>query len=325
MHLLLKRTLLSVLMIAKVHMILAQSPIAVRDSFQPKRFWTVVGTGAVIYSAAVIGLNEAWYKEFEKTRFHFFDDWREWQNMDKMGHAYTAYFESELCYRGALWTGMTTKQAVWAGTGVAMLLQSTVEVLDGFSSRWGFSIYDMAYNVAGAALFGAQELMWQDQRLRLKISATRRRYDASLFSSLSGNASSSIAERADDLFGRSFMERYLKDYNAQTIWLSCNVNSLLNLDRWPTWLNLALGYGSENLFGGYENVWTKNSEVFVLDKQTHPRFRQWFLSPDLDLTRIKTNSKWLKTALRILNVFKLPAPALEVNGRGKIIFHWLYL
>ncbi len=302
-----------------------QSKLILQDSFRPQRFWTIVGTGAAIYTATVIGLNETWYKDHEKSRFHFFNDWKEWQNMDKMGHSFTTYFESELCYRGALWTGMNTRQAIWAGTGVALLLQSTVEILDGFSSKWGFSIYDMGYNIAGAALFGVQEIMWQDQRFRLKISSTQRTYSNSMIYSSGGSSRSSLANRSDALFGEGFMERYLKDYNAQTIWLSCHVNSLLKLKKWPIWLNLALGYGSENLFGGFQNTWTEDQESYTLNEDDFPRFRQWYLSPDIDLTKIKTDNKLLKTALRILNVFKFPAPALEVNGQGKFIFHWIHL
>lgn len=303
----------------------AQSELVLEDGFQPKRFWLVTGTGAVIYTATVIGLNSAWYQNHERSSFHLFNDWNEWQNMDKMGHAFTTYFESELCFRGALWTGLSHRKAVWSGVGAALLLQSTVEMLDGFSSKWGFSIHDMAFNLAGSALFASQELMWKEQRIRLKVSSTIRKYSPDLIASQNNLASSSLANRADALFGSSFLERYLKDYNAQTIWLSSNPNSLLKLDKWPKWLNIAVGYGSENLFGGYENSWMEEEHLFVLHPDEFRRSKQWYLSPDVDLTRIKSNSKWIKTALRILNIFKMPAPAIELNSRGKLIFHWVHL
>ena len=303
----------------------AQSELVQEDSFQAKRFWFVTGTGATIYTATVIGLNAAWYKNHERSGFHLFNDWNEWQNMDKMGHAFTTYFESELCFRGALWTGMDHRKAVWSAVGAGLLLQSTVEVLDGFSSKWGFSLHDMAFNFGGAALFASQEFMWKEQRIRFKVSSTKRSYSTDLLSSQQGLSSSSLANRANDLFGRSFLERYLKDYNAQTIWLSANPNALFKLNEWPKWLNIAIGYGSENLFGGYQNAWSEGQFRYLLPRTEFPRSRQWYLSPDLDLTRIKSHNKWIKTALRILNVFKIPAPAIEFNSRGKFILHWLHL
>jgi hypothetical protein len=49
------------------------------------------------------------------------------------------------------------------------------------------------------------------------------------------------------------------------------------------------------------------------------RNRQWYLSPDIDFTRIKTKHKFLKAAFSALNVLKFPAPALEFSkGRLKM-------
>ena len=45
-------------------------------------------------SAAVIslvGINEVWYKNYARSDFHFFDDFKEWNGMDKVGHACTSY------------------------------------------------------------------------------------------------------------------------------------------------------------------------------------------------------------------------------------------
>jgi hypothetical protein len=45
---------------------------------------------------------------------------------------------------------------------------------------------------------------------------------------------------------------------------------------------------------------------------------------DLDLTKIETNSEFLKTIFSIVNFVKIPAPALEINSKGDISFHYLY-
>ena len=133
-----------------------------------------------------------------------------------------------------------------------------------------------------------------------------------------------LQERADHLFGTSLPERYLKDYNAQVYWASFNVNSFLpEGNKWPSWLNLALGYGADNMFGGFENRWEDAGEVFEVDQELFPRIHQFYLGFDLDLTRIKTDNHFLKGLLSIFNIFKAPSPAIEVNSRGEFTFHIL--
>jgi hypothetical protein len=45
---------------------------------------------------------------------------------------------------------------------------------------------------------------------------------------------------------------------------------------------------------------------------------------DIDLNKIKTKNRTLKTILSAVNVLKIPAPAVEVNSRGKVHFHPLF-
>ena len=54
------------------------------------------------------------------------------------------------------------------------------------------------------------------------------------------------------------------------------------------------------------------------------RYRQWYLSPDIDLTRIKTNSKFLKLLFKATSVIKVPTLLLEYNRVDNLKFHWLF-
>jgi hypothetical protein len=306
----------------------AQQPtFSERDSFQPKRFWTVAGVGALIYGSTVVGLNEAWYKDNPRTGFHFFNDWNEWHNMDKMGHAFTGYFETELCFKGALWTGMPRKSATWTATGLALVFQGTIEILDAYAEKWGFSVPDMAFNIIGTGLFTGQELLWHEQKIRMKISNRPKKYSQALILSEDGTQSTTPQNRAEALFGTHYAEKYLKDYNAQTVWVSINPNAFFPKLNLPSWLNLAVGYGSENLFGGFSNTWKTDEASFQLSNADFPRYKQWFISPDIDFNRIKTDKPWLKMVFSVLNIFKIPAPALEyrTKGSGSMVLHWLYL
>ena len=169
----------------------------------------------------------------------------------------------------------------------------------------------MAANVGGSSLFAVQQLAWKEQRIQYKFSAHRKRY------------SPDLETRADELFGESLPERILKDYNGQALWLSFNIHSFMKETNIPSWLNISVGYGAEGMFGGYDNIaYDKNGNI-SFNRLDIKRRRQWYLSPDVDFTKIKTNSKFVRTILSGLNAIKIPAPALELSN-GKLKGHWFY-
>lgn len=299
------------------------------DTFHQGRFWSAAGVGTAIYGGFAYGLYQSWYKNYELTGFHTFDDLGEWQQMDKAGHFFTTHFETNLLYSGARWAGVPAKPAAWTAAGIALWLQSTIEVMDGFSSKWGFSWSDMAFNAGGAGLFVGQEYLWGEQRILMKVSSDiRKSYPDEPLTARDGTLGNSLQDRADGLYGSGFGEKFLKDYNAQTIWASFNIRSFSGPEsRWPVWLNVAFGYGGENMFGGFDNRWTdaETGEVYLLSSKQFPRYRQFYLSLDVDLSRIQTKSRVLRTLFRCLNYVKIPAPAVEVNGLGQLrghLLHW---
>lgn len=275
-----------------------------------KRVALVAGLSAVTYAGSFIALNEAWYKGYPRTSFHTFNDSREWMQVDKTGHAWTAYTVGKYSAGIWQWAGLSHKKAVWVGglSGAGYL--TVIEFLDAHSERWGWSWADMGANVVGSSLFISQELIWQDQRVQFKFSSHPKSYDASL------------KARANDLFGKSLPEKTLKDYNGQTYWLSFNMKSFLPQSNLPAWLNISVGYGAEGMLGGFENKWI-NSDGSTTTRYDVTRKRQFYLAPDIDLTKIKTRKKLVRTVLTVLNSIKVPAPALELS-KGKLRGHWLY-
>ena len=127
------------------------------DSLNKSRAYALIGGTSVGYAATMIGLNAAWYADFERSSFHFFNDWGEWNDMDKVGHFYSAYNESLLLMYGGIWAGLPRRKAMWLGVGFGALFQTSIEVLDGFSTKWGFSVGDIAFNTGGLVLLAAQE------------------------------------------------------------------------------------------------------------------------------------------------------------------------
>ena len=300
-----------------------QAFFAPSDTLHKPRLYSGLGFTAASYTTTSIGLYNSWYKQFDQSKFHGFNDWNEWQNIDKFGHAYTAYNLSNVGYQGARWAGMSKRNALlFAGIG-STVIQSTIEIMDGFSTKWGFSTGDVAFNTLGTAIFIAQESYWDEQKIRIKISTSSINYaDQNIVGSL-GN-SSSITNRVNQLYGKGKLERYLKDYNAQTIWASANIHSLIPKAGMPRWLNIAFGYSGENMFGGFENQWEEGNETFEIDPIEFPRYHQFILSFDADLNRIKTKSHFVNMLLAITNGYKLPAPAIEYNSLGEWRFYLLF-
>jgi uncharacterized protein YfiM (DUF2279 family) len=277
-----------------------------------KRQWFIAGVNVAGYGGSLIILNNAWYKNYPRTSFHTFNDDGEWLQTDKIGHAWTAYNAGKVSAAMWKWAGLSQKKAVLIGGLSSTFYLTAIEFLDGHSSQWGWSWGDMAANVTGSGLFIGQQLLWKEERIQYKFSFHRKNYPEPM-----------LEQRADDLFGKSWYERMLKDYNAQSYWFSVNVKSFLPKSNWPAWLNVAVGYGADGMFGGFENKWL-DKQGNAIDRTDIPRKRQFYLAPDIDFTKIKTNKKWLRTVFTFLNAFKCPAPALMIDSKGKMKAYAIY-
>ena len=269
----------------------------------------LVAIGNVVgYGGAMIGLNAAWYADFPRSSFHTFNDNKEWLQVDKVGHMYSAYMESRLSMEMWRWTGIGRNKRIWLGGLSGAVYQTIIETLDGFSAEWGWSWGDFTANVIGSGTVIAQELAWDDQRIKLKFSFHKNDY-----------GTPELNNRADKLFGKSISERFLKDYNAQTYWASASLKSFFPQSKLPAWLSVAVGYGAGGMFGGTENVGKDANGNITFSRTDIKRYRQWYLAPDIDLTKIKTNSKVVKVLFVVLSSFKFPAPSIEFsNGKFKV-------
>lgn len=277
-----------------------------------KRVKLVTIANAVGYGGTMAGLYSAWYSNYPQSGFHFFDDNNEWKQVDKVGHSYSAYIESYGSMEMWKWAGLSRRKSAWIGSLSALGYQTIIETLDGFSSEWGWSWGDMAANTFGSGLLLGQELAWNEQRVKFKFSFHQRNYETD-----------ELNRRADFIYGSSWQERMIKDYNGQTYWLSANLKSFMPKSNLPAWLSVAFGYGADGMFGAEEN-YSKDNNSPYFDRRDIRRYRQYYISPDIDLTKIRTKSRFVKLALGFLNAFKFPAPSLEYNSKGQVLFHWLH-
>ncbi len=277
-----------------------------QDSLQirPKRLTPTLALAGTAYAGGITGLYFLWYKDYPQSSFHRINDNSAWLQIDKVGHTVTAYHLGKSSYSIFKWAGMPEKKALWLGGLAGFTFQSSVEVLDGFSSNWGFSWGDFAANLTGASFFIGQELLWHEQRISLKFS----------------DSPTSYAKYNPAVLGSNFQERILKDYNGQTYWLSVNLASFLKKEsKIPKWLNIAFGYGGKGLLNTYSNNLSSNCIV-----PFYSRTRQYYLSLDVDLSRIHSNSSFVKLLLDVASFVKIPFPTLEYNRENGFVFHALY-
>ena len=272
------------------------------DSLNQKRQNSVFITEAVLASVALIGLNQLWYADYPKSEFHFINDNSEWKQMDKVGHFYSSYHIGRFGAEALNWSGANKKNQLIYGAGLGFVFLTAVEVMDGFSAEWGASMGDVVANASGTALFVSQELLWKEQRIIPKFSFHRTEY----------------ANFRPDLLGSSLPEQILKDYNGQTYWLSANLYSFSKGSKIPKWLNLAFGYGADGMIGEK----TENSSLISTPKPEN--FRQFYLSLDVDLTKIDSKSHFLKTLFSVFNTIKIPAPTLQYSTNSGFKFYAFY-
>ena len=112
------------------------------------RLKTIVYGGSGLYAATLIGLNHLWYANEPQSSFHFFNDNKEWLQVDKVGHAATAFHISRAGVEVFEWAGLPRKKAILWGGLSGMIFQTPIEILDGFSSAYGASWGDVIANTA---------------------------------------------------------------------------------------------------------------------------------------------------------------------------------
>lgn len=272
------------------------------DSLNRKRQQTVVLSETVLASVILVGLNQLWYADYPKSDFHFINDNSQWLQMDKLGHSFSSYHLGRFGAEMLQWAGTGKKDQLVYGAGLGFAFLTAVEVMDGYSSQWGASSGDIIANASGTVLYVSQELLWKEQRITPKFSFHTTPY----------------ANQRPEVLGSSFAEQILKDYNGQTYWLSINLHSFAKDSKIPVWLNFALGYGAEGMIRG--NM--QNEAQFpTLNTQ---RYRQFYFSFDVDLTKINTKSHFLKTLFSVLNTVKIPAPTIEMVHFNDVKLHLIY-
>lgn len=255
-----------------------------------------------VWTTGTCSLYSIWYANYPQSSFHFFNDSKEWMQMDKIGHLYTANKLSNCATEIYKWSGMKSKKATIIGSSIGLGFQTTLEIMDGFSKGWGFSWSDMGANTLGTLSFSTQNIIWNEQRFILKFSSHATNY----------------AQLRPNTLGSTFTERLLKDYNGQTYWISFTPFSFIKKSKIPKWICLSLGYSIDQKIIGDNN--------YYIDPNTMKEYyakREFLLSLDIDFSKLPIKNKILKKVVNQFNYVKIPFPTLIISN-NRIIGQGIY-
>jgi hypothetical protein len=280
-----------------------KSTFAQHDSLKIKNksneilFYTALTTGL---ATSHVGLNELWYKDYPKTTFHFFNDNKEWFQMDKTGHLYSSFQLTRLFIHANPTYSNNPKRAKIIGSSFAFSYMLSIEILDSKSAQWGFSKIDFFANSVGVFLASIYDYPRIKNNFQFKFS-----YQNSPYAAMRPNT-----------LGRNFQQRLFKDYNAQTYWLSAHIfPKHRRSNTFKSIIELSFGYGIDEMLYADNNINSVNN--------FHAR-REFFLSFDADLNQIKWKRNWMKKLVKIFNVIKVPSPTIQIQSNGKVKLLPLY-
>lgn len=259
----------------------------------------------LVYTSTLAALWIAWYKPDTTVPFHWFDDSGGWMLMDKFGHFFTAFVECSVLAKVWRWTGLSMKQCLFIGAGMAIVAQCSYELFDGLSAGYGASVTDLVANVLGVGAVLLQFFFFK----RLLV-----------FSKFSFHTTA-LAYLRPAFFGESIFQQVLKDYNGQTYWFTLDVNGMLGRKVFPDWLFFSVGYGADGLLGGDDNVWTEKSGI---QRDYSHILRSNRLLFSFDFNWDKVSNSFLRKACQVFLYIKFPAPAVEFHAVKGLRFYWMY-
>ena len=208
----LKKLLILILIVFGFTVVKSQSPVdtTYSEDFKPGRLALVGGGAGLFYGGMLTGLSTVWYEDNHFVGFHVKNDNAGWLQIDKYGHAYTTYLMGRLGMNAMRWTGVKRKKAIWYGGAYGFLFMTSIEILDGHYSEWGFSPMDAVANASGSLFLIGQELAFKKQILTYKFSYHH----------------TDLAQLRPGVLGDSDFSRVVADYNGQTFWLSLNLRDV---------------------------------------------------------------------------------------------------
>lgn len=231
---------------------------------------------------------KAWWQG-SRAPFRFQNDWTYAMNIDKWGHLYGGNLLSRVFGYSMAWSGMNEKSSALYGSLLGLSYELYVEIEDGFHQNYGFSPGDAFSNMIGAMIPLAQVTFPVLKNFSLKYSYW---------------PSPRYLSEIDQGQQRAFID----DYQGMTVWIAMDPHFLMGTElaeAVPAWLGLSFGVAARDI-----DASGKGRGVY-------------YLTLDYNLSRMRTESGFLRTLCTVIDFVHLPAPGFALDG-GKIRVGFFY-
>lgn len=237
---------------------------------------------------AIVVLNQnAFWRYATDVPFHISNDPPYSMHIDKFSHMHVSAIGSDGMRASYRLAGLSSATSAWLGATLTLLCGTAIELEDarhGSDPQYGFSPGDFAADLVGASLPLLRHYYPAFERLDVKLGIW-----------------------PSDAYKSGAYRTLADDYESQYYWLSMDMHDWSPL---PAWLNVAIGFGCENL---YHNAYSNPSP-------NGPPYTDIYLAPDLNLKGLPIDGKTWKTIADILSYVRIPLPAVQCYPRCKI---WL--
>lgn len=226
--------------------------------------------------------------------------------VDKFGHFFGGYGTSYVLSEALQTAGVSWETSTILGSILGLSYMTYIEILDGYSLDFGFSPSDFYADVLGAGFFLAQHYFPVLQNFSPKFEYVNPPW---------------LGEE-----NRKPHDSFIDNYSAQSFWWAVNIRNLFGgvvKEYVPEWMQLSFGYAAYSMCSPGSDKWTCDPLKSEPVSEWVWGNRRFIVALDYDLVKLLPDGppfwNWLKQGL---NLFKLPAPAIEFGKSTK--FYILY-
>ncbi len=271
------------------------------SSVNKRKLAIIGGVTAVGLLSTYIYIQEVWWKD-QQTSFHIDHD-KDYvyaKNMDKAAHFIGGVMTAQVMKASFYWAGMKPIPAYLYAGAMGTALQLIIEVKDGFSPTYGFSVGDVLAGSAGSFIPLLKYHFPKSHAVNIKLSYFRKHtyyYDV--------NPKANVVD----------------DYMNQTYWLALSLNDWLPKNSafekaWPDFLTITGGFS-------IDDTWNRYYTGVSLPEDKGKGHYEYLISLDIDWRKILPQNRNLTKALSdALNYVKLPLPALRLGP--SVQGYWVY-
>jgi hypothetical protein len=240
----------------------------------------IIGFSSAMMFGSVMAFSyRAWWQDNPKEErdFHFGTTGMTTDghmDLDKVGHVWSCYVYYKWIREFYRYFDIPRKTALYASSALSLAIGLSIELGDGVTDRYGFDYQDLLCDLTGLAFSTGVSDFGLDRWVDFKLSFT-------------------TGILGDKTVGE-FVNTPHVNYNTMIYWLAFKpagipLGKIRN--RWPGWLNIAVGYGTRNR-----------------DQDSH-----WHLYFDWNIVHFFKDRKFGQLLLNLANILHYPCLGIDLK------------